>query len=144
MEILQGQSNWKLIVRREQDHIVLLRAQTCDVRAVLPDELFGLPVTVLADHALAPNASAVAGEQVHITCGREGEWDNRNLQDLTLPSFCYSKIIVYHSFRHLHSQITKSPTEVGLFVMVPRFAAVSAGTHNRFTEARGIGIQPSD
>lgn len=87
MEILQGQSNWKLIVRREQDHIVLLRAQTCDVRAVLPDELFGLPVTVLADHALAPNASAVAGEQVHITCGREGEWDNRNLQDLTLPAF---------------------------------------------------------
>lgn len=53
------------------------------------------------------------------------------------PSFCYSKIIVYHSFRHLHSQITKSPTEVGLFVMVPRFAAVAAGTHNRFTGAKG-------
>ena len=86
MEILHGQSNWKLTVRREQDHIVLLRAVTCDTRAVLPDELFGLPVTVLGDHALAPNASTVTGEQVRITCGREGDWDNRNLEDLTLSA----------------------------------------------------------
>jgi hypothetical protein len=53
---------------------------------VLPDELFGLPVTVLGDHALAPNASTVTGEQVRITCGREGDWDNRNLEDLTLSA----------------------------------------------------------
>lgn len=87
MEILQGQSNWKLTIRREPDHIVVLRAQTCDVRAVLPDELLGLPVTVLGDRALAPSAAPVAGEQVLITCGREGDWDNRNLEDLTLPAF---------------------------------------------------------
>lgn len=87
METIQGVSNWKLTVRREADHVVLLRAQTCDARAVLPDRLFDLPVTVLGDHALAPSASPVTGEQVHITCGREGEWDNRNLQDLTLPAF---------------------------------------------------------
>ncbi len=87
MEIAQGVSNWKLTVRREADHVVILRAQTCDVRAALPDQLFGLPVTVLGDHALAPNAAAIAGEQVQITCGREGDWDNRNLEDLTLPAF---------------------------------------------------------
>ena len=36
---------------------------------------------------LATNASAVAGEEVRLTCGPEGEWDNRNLQELTLPAF---------------------------------------------------------
>jgi len=87
VKLVQGESNWKLIVRRESDHMVILRAQTCDLRAVLPDRLFDLPVTVLGDHALAPSASPVTGEQVQILCGREGDWDNRNLQDLTLPAF---------------------------------------------------------
>jgi len=87
MDTIYSQSNWKLVIRRESDHIVILRAQTCDVRAVLPDTLYDLPVTVLGDHALAPNASAVAGEEVRLTCGPEGEWDNRNLQELTLPAF---------------------------------------------------------
>ena len=86
METIQVLSNWKLTLRRERDHVVILQAVTCDVRAVLPDELFGLPVTVLGDHALASSAFPTAGEEVHITCGREGEWDNRNLQDLTLPT----------------------------------------------------------
>ena len=84
---MQGVSNWKLTVRREADHMVILRAQTCDSRAILPNRLFDLPVTVLGDHALAPNAAPVTGEQVCITCGREGDWDNRNLEDLTLPEY---------------------------------------------------------
>ena len=87
MEIIPGLSNWKLTIRRESDHIVILRAVTCDLRAALPDELFGLPVTILGDHALAPDAKDLPGEAVRLTCGREaGEWDNRNLQDLTLPA----------------------------------------------------------
>ena len=87
METMVGLSNWKLTVRREQDHIIILRAVTCDKRAALPDELWGLPVTVLGDHALAPNARPLAGEEVRLTCGRENEaWDNRNLTDLTLPA----------------------------------------------------------
>ena len=85
MEILYGSSNWKLIVRREEDHVVILRGVTCDSRAVLPDELFGLPVTVLGEKALSPTAKPISGEEVRIVCGREGEWDNRNLEDLTLP-----------------------------------------------------------
>ena len=39
--------------------------------------------------------------------------------------------------KRFFDRCNKSPTEVGLFVMVPRFAAVSAGTHNRFTGAKG-------
>lgn len=88
MEQIAGLSNWKLTLRREEDHITVLRAVTCDRKAALPDRLWGLPVTVLGDHALAHNARPVEGEQVRITCGREaGEWDNRNLTHLTLPAY---------------------------------------------------------
>jgi len=86
METLYGVSNWRLTIRRENDHVEILRGTTCDVRAVLPDELFGLPVTVLGDHALTPGAAPVSGEEIHVVCGRDGDWDNRNLQDLTLPA----------------------------------------------------------
>ena len=85
METLYGSSNWQLTIRREQDQITILRAVTCDTHAVLPDTLFDLPVTVLGEKALAPTAKPVSGEEVRILCGREGEWDNRNLQELTLP-----------------------------------------------------------
>jgi len=85
VEVLHGLSNWKLTLRQEEDHIVILRAQTCDERAILPDELFGLPVTVLGDHALSPDAFPLAGEELRIICGREGEWNNRNIRDLTMP-----------------------------------------------------------
>ncbi len=87
MEQISGLSNWRLTVRREDDHVVILRAVTCDPKATLPDEVLGLPVTVLGDHALAPNARPAEGEQVRITCGREGDvWDNRELTSLTLPA----------------------------------------------------------
>ncbi|MBQ2650402.1 MAG: leucine-rich repeat protein [Clostridia bacterium] len=86
METLYGISNWKLTIRRAEDHIEILRGITCDTHAVLPDELFGLPVTVLGDHALAPTARPIAGEEVRVVSGREGEWSNRDLQELTLPA----------------------------------------------------------
>jgi len=86
VETIYGSSNWKLTIRREKDHVVILRAVTCDARAQLPEELFGLPVTVLGDHALSPTAKPVSGEEVRIQWGQEGEWDNRNLLDLTLPA----------------------------------------------------------
>ena len=87
MERISGANNWKLVIRREADHIVLLQAHTCDVRAALPDELFGLPVTVLGDHALTPNRPAPAGEALQVTCGVPPEegWDNRTLTELKLP-----------------------------------------------------------
>ena len=88
MEIVSGINNWKLVIRREADSITILRAVTCDARAALPEELFGLPVTVLGDHALAPTAWPLDGEEVLVTCGRLGkdvEWNNHKLQELTLP-----------------------------------------------------------
>ena len=85
MEIVYGGNNWKLTVRREADHVTILRAVTCDTHAELPDELFGLPVTVLGEKALSPTAKPMNGEEVRMVCGREGEWDNRNLQELALP-----------------------------------------------------------
>lgn len=89
MEIVSGANNWKLVIRREETGITILRAVTCDEAAALPEELFGLPVTVLGDHALAPGAKEVSGEAVRITCGPgagEDDWDNRRLRRLTLPA----------------------------------------------------------
>lgn len=85
---MAGANNWKLTVRREAAGVTVLRAATCDVRAALPETLWGLPVTALGDHALAPGAAEVAGENVTITCGAPGDesaWDNRALEALTLP-----------------------------------------------------------
>ena len=86
MERIQGASNWKLMIRREAGEITLLRAKTCDKRAVLPDTLFDLPVTALGDHALSPTAPEEQGEMVEITCGPgNGDWDNQAMEELTLP-----------------------------------------------------------
>ena len=90
METVSGVSNWKLVIRREERSVCILRAVTCDERAVLPEELFGLPVTELGGHALSPTAPAGAeGEEVLVSCGltdEEARWDNRRLTDLTLPA----------------------------------------------------------
>jgi len=86
METVRGLSNWRLVVRREEDGAAILRAQSCDQIAVLPETLCGLPVTALSDRALAPKAAPVEGEEVTVTGGAEkGEWDNRNIRELTLP-----------------------------------------------------------
>ncbi len=89
MERVSGVSNWKLRVRREAEGITILQAATCDTAASLPDTLFGLPVTELGNHALAPGRESEEGEEVLVTCGplgAEPEWDNRRLEELTLPS----------------------------------------------------------
>lgn len=88
MESISGAYNWKLVIRREETGIVILRAATCDRRAALPEELFGLPVTALADHALCPTARPVEGEEVLVTRGLvrpDARWDNREVEELTLP-----------------------------------------------------------
>jgi len=69
--------------------VELLRAATCDRSATVPEELFGLPVTVLGDHALSPTAWEVPGEEVLVTSGRlpeDPKWDNRGLRELTIPA----------------------------------------------------------
>ncbi len=89
MQTVTGAYNWKLIIRRESEGIVILRAATCQRKAALPEELFGLPVTALADHALCPTARPVEGEEVLVTCGLvrpDAAWDNREVEELSLPS----------------------------------------------------------
>lgn len=91
MRTVSGESNWRLVLRREEDQITILRAGTPDTRAVLPNTLFGLPVTSLGDRALAPvrqSAPPPEGEPLLVTCGLPdpaAAWDNRNLQELILP-----------------------------------------------------------
>lgn len=71
---------------RSEGGVRILRAVTCDEKAVLPDELLGLPVISIGDRALAPGASPLSGEEVTVVCGRaEGDFDNRNIRELTLP-----------------------------------------------------------
>ena len=89
VETVSGINNWRLTVRRETAGVTILRAVTCDAAAALPDTLLGLPVTALGDHALAPGARPVEGEEVLMTCGPQGsgaEWDNHRLRELTFPA----------------------------------------------------------
>ena len=89
MQTVTGAYNWKLTIRREEDGIVILRAATCERRAALPEELFGLPVTALADHALCPTVRPVEGEEVLVTRGivrPDAAWDNREAEELSLPA----------------------------------------------------------
>lgn len=92
METVSGESNWRLVLRREKGGITILRAGTSDERASLPERLFGLPVTALGNRALAPERQGdpvpPGAETLLVTCGPVGEtagWDNRRLRDLTLP-----------------------------------------------------------
>ena len=63
METISGVSNWQLVVRREAAGVTILYARTCDERAALPEELFGLPVIALGPRALAGNRTAPAGRR---------------------------------------------------------------------------------
>ena len=85
METISALSNWRLRFCREAEGVTILRAATCDEDAVLPDELFGLPVTRLSDRCLAPGAAEVDGEDVLLVCGEAGDFDNRRIRRLTLP-----------------------------------------------------------
>ena len=81
-----GTNNWKLTICRGDNGVTILRAATCDEQAALPEELFGLPVTALGDHALVPDAKLVEGEEMEILgAPGAGAWDNRALRELTLP-----------------------------------------------------------
>ena len=86
MEMISALSNWRLRVRREAEGVTILRASTCDADAVLPDTLFGLPVTRLSDRCLAPGAAELPGEELRLVCGApEADFDNRAIRRLTLP-----------------------------------------------------------
>ena len=88
MEIITGVSNWNLVIRREGEGVTILHAQTCDKKAVLPEELFGLPVIALGPRALASGRAAPVGEEVRVTCGgedKDADWNNAKLEALTLP-----------------------------------------------------------
>ena len=84
----RGVNNWKLTIQRGETEIAILRARTCDETAVLPETLFGLPVTVLGNHALSPMAGDAEGETVEIQggpCSADAPWDNRTMRELTFP-----------------------------------------------------------
>ena len=55
--------NWKLTIRREERGVVLLQAVTCDRRAVLPEQVQGLPVIGVGNHALSPTGSPAEGKR---------------------------------------------------------------------------------
>ena len=62
MEQISGVNNWKLVIRREAAGVTILRAETCDRKAALPEELLGLPVAARGHHALTPGRQAPEGE----------------------------------------------------------------------------------
>ena len=89
MERVSGVNNWTLRCRREGAGVTILRAATCDETAALPETVWGLPVTALGEHALAPGAWKEEGEEVRVVCGPPGgepDWDNGRLRELRLPA----------------------------------------------------------
>jgi len=84
--------NWKLTIRRETDGIEILRAVTCDIRAVFPEELFGLPVTVIGPRAMSVLAPPLEGETVLVTNGKlseNAEWNNAKMRELVIPRWVH-------------------------------------------------------
>lgn len=89
METISAQSNWRLHCVKHCDHVEVRQAVTCDVHATLPSHLWGLPVTILGNHALRQGWPTPENtSELHLTWGSvdpDAKWDNRNLQSLTLP-----------------------------------------------------------
>ena len=86
MTEVTGISNWQLTVCRKADSMTILRAATCDRTATIPEMIFGLPVTEIADHAFAAGCGTEPGEQIQISHGiSEGKFDNSRLEKLTFP-----------------------------------------------------------
>lgn len=82
-------SNWKLSIRQTDAGITVMRAVTCDRQAVLPESLFGKPVTALSHHALSDYPLRESAEEVLVTNGRIDDnavWDDQRVQELWLPS----------------------------------------------------------
>ncbi len=107
MEQLSGAGNWRLAIKRYPERVAILHAETCDEKAILPDELFGLPVTELGTRAFGSVPHKEQGEEIIITCGPAAEiseWDNQRMRELALPS--HLKLIGDFAFlncRSLHS-----------------------------------------
>ena len=83
-----GAGSWKLVIRREADGIHILRAETADETAVLPDEIDGQPVVALEHHALAAGQRPTEGETLELFgagAGTAGA-DNTCLRHLGLPA----------------------------------------------------------
>ena len=86
MEIIQGNCNLLLTWQPNGTGVTLLRAETWDSRAVIPETVGGRPVTAIGHHAFTPGRAAPAGEQLRITCGPvSGEPDNARMTELVLP-----------------------------------------------------------
>ncbi len=89
MERLSGASNWRLKIKVNQESVSILCAVSCDEKAMLPDEIYGMPVTELGRRALGSDIRETQGEEVVLACGplpEKSEWDNGKLLDLTLPA----------------------------------------------------------
>lgn len=87
METISGQSSLLLTCRREGQGVTVARVETADRHVVLPETVWGLPVTAVGDHAFSPGARETEGELVCVNCGsvRELEADNGKIESVTLP-----------------------------------------------------------
>lgn len=75
-----------LVCRREKNGVVLLRVQTAQRDLILPETVEGLPVVALGDRALAPDARPPEGEDLLVLGDQTGDYDNRAVRAITLPS----------------------------------------------------------
>ncbi len=84
---INGVSNLRLTVKQEKGGITILRVLSCDRNIEIPDELLGLPVTSIGQHAFEPNFEAPAGEEIQIIgIPTEEEVNNRKIESISLPA----------------------------------------------------------
>lgn len=89
MQRISGIGNWKLRYEIRNSEVIITRAVTCDLDAILPERILDLPVRELGDYALTARDREFSGEELEITTGRvnpDAEWSDRNLRSLKLPS----------------------------------------------------------
>ena len=96
--------------RREERGVTILRLLSSAPSVVLPEELWGLPVTAIAGHAFAPGGDTGEGELVAF--GPQGETDNRRIRSVTLPqSVCSVGDYAFYNCTSLRSLTLSGDTE---------------------------------
>ena len=85
--IITGEGNMRLTCRRSGGGVEITAVETADRRVVLPETVWGLPVTALGNRAFSLRPGAAAGERVRVVSGveqAEGA-DAAGIVSVTLP-----------------------------------------------------------
>lgn len=87
METIEGSNRLLLTCRVSDGGVTLARVETPDAQILLPETIWGLPVTAVGDHAFTPGHREAEGDLVRVICGVPAgqDADNSRLASVALP-----------------------------------------------------------